>query len=117
MIHRDGDDLVSVPPHRTGGLQLDHAQLERQASVDHHAHRLHQLAQAAWAVHRQRLLPVAQGKRLQHPGQPQPMVGVEVGDEHAVEVPEHAQPHELALGAFATVEQQAIAPAADEDRG
>ena len=51
------------------------------------------------------------------PGQPEPVVGVEVGQEHVVEL---GQPHrsaQLALRALAAVEQQALAAAAHEQRG
>ena len=44
------------------------------------------------------------------------MVGVEVGDEHGVELGQPDRAQQLALGAFAAVEQQAVPPALDEQR-
>ena len=57
---------------------------------------------------------VPQGEGLQHARQPQPVVGVEVGDEDGVELGQPDRAQQLALGAFAAVEQQAVPPALDE---
>ena len=73
--------------------------------------------QPARPVHGQGLLALAQVERLQHAGQPEPVVGVEVGDEDVVEVGEADRAQELALGPFAAVEQQPLAAAAHEQRG
>ncbi len=61
-------------------------------------------------------LALAQGEGLQHARQPQPVVGVEVRDEDAVEIRQPDRAQQLALRAFPAVEQQAIAAAADEHR-
>ncbi len=68
------------------------------------------------AVDRQRPLAPAQVERLQQPRQPEPVVGVEVGEEHLVEVGQPDRADELALGALAAVEQDPLAAAAHEQR-
>ena len=76
-----------------------------------------QLTQTRRAVYRQRCLAAAQRERLQHPRQPEDVVGVEVREEDRVEL---GQPdlgaQQLALRSFGAVEQQALAAATDEQR-
>ncbi len=65
-----------------------------------------------------RRFPPAQGERLQHPGQAQEVVGVEVRDEDVVEVDEaDVRAEQLPLRPLAAVEEQPLSPAAHERRG
>ncbi len=116
VAHGDRGDRVAVALDALRGRQLDDAQLVRQTAIDD-SHRPHQLYKPARPVHDQRLVAFAQREGLQHSRQPEPVIGVEVGDEHAVHVGQPNRAHELALGAFAAVEQHAVAAAADQDCG
>ena len=116
MTHRDGGHDVTVAPHALRGLKLDDIEPVWQATVND-SHHPHQLLQARRPVHAQRLAALAQREGLQHAGQPKPVVGMEVGDEHAVQVQEPDRAQELALSAFAAVEQQPVAAAPDQHRG
>ena len=51
------------------------------------------------------------------PGQAEHVVGVEMGDEDLVDLKQPDGAHQLALGALAAVEQQLLAPAADQGGG
>jgi hypothetical protein len=97
-------------------LELDEVQRIGKAAVDD-SHHAHELAQAAWPVDGERLLAFSQGEGLEHSRQPQPVVGVEVGDEHALHVDQADRAQQLALRPFAAVEQQAIASAAYQQGG
>jgi len=99
-----------------GGIELHDAELERQATV-HDAHHPHQLGEAMRAVDDQRLIALAQSQRLQHPRQAEPVVGVEMRDEHAVHVDQSHRAQQLTLGAFTAVEQEPVAAATHEDGG
>ena len=59
-------------------------------------------------------LALAQAERLEHPRQPEHVVGVEVGEEDLLELDQPDRAHELALGALAAVEQQPVAAAPHE---
>ena len=65
----------------------------------------------------ERPLARAQVKRLEQARQAEPMVGVEMGDEHLGELGQSHRLHELALGALTAVEQDAVAATAHEHRG
>ena len=107
---------VAIAADLVAGLHLRDPQLVAQAAVDR-AHRAEQVAQPGRAVNRQRPLAVAQVEGLEHAGQPEPVVGVKVGDEHVVELGKAGRAHELALGPLPAVEEQAIAAAAHEHGG
>src|SRR6185369_13169210 len=78
-----------------------------------------QLAQPVWPVDRERrLVAPAERERLEHPRQAEEVVGVVVREEDLLQVREaDRRALELALRAFAAVEQQPFAAAADEQRG
>ena len=64
------------------------------------------------AVDRDRHLAAAERERLQHPGQPEVVVGVVVGEEDLAQVDQaERRAEQLALGALGAVEEQALAPA------
>ncbi len=75
------------------------------------------LCQPRRSVDRKRLLAFAQRKGLEHSGQAKPMVGMEVGDEHAAHIRKPNRAHQLALRAFAAVEQQPVAAATQRIAG
>ena len=116
MVDGERGHLVAVALHRLALVELGDRQLEGQTTIDD-AHHAHQLPQAARPVHGQRRAALAQRERLEHPRQPQPVVSVEMRDEHAVYLDESDRAQQLALRAFAAVEQQAIAPALHQHRG
>ena len=69
------------------------------------------------ARRRERQLAAAQRERLEHPRQPEVVVGVEVREEDLVEVDEpDRRAQQLALRPLAAVEEQPLAAAADEQR-
>ncbi len=58
----------------------------------------------------QRHLAPAQGERLEHPGQPEVVIGVVVREEHLGQLDEpDGGAEQLALGALSAVEEQALA--------
>ena len=116
VLDGEGGDRVAVAAQGLGGLELDQAQLERRAA-DHRAQGLEQPPQAGRPVDGERGLAPAQGEGLEHARQAQEVVGVEVGEEHLLEVHQADRAQELALRALAAVEEQALAPAAHEQRG
>ena len=78
---------------------------------------LQQLVQPSRAVQGQRQLAPAQRERLQHPREPEKVIGVEVGQEDLVQVDEpDVGAQQLALRPLAAVEQQAVAAAPHERR-
>jgi hypothetical protein len=103
VAHGDRGDQIAVALHRLRGLELDDVTAIGQAPEDD-AHVGHQRFQTRRAVHGQRLAAFAQRKGLEHPRQPQPVVGVVVRDEHAVEIEQADGSQQLALRAFAAVE-------------
>src|SRR5439155_24155235 len=109
-------DRVAVALDLLARLQLDDAELERRAPV-YDPHCTHQLLEAPGAVNGERLAALAQRERLQHARQPEPVIGVEMGDEHRVEVDEPDGAQQLALRPFTAVKQQPIAPAPYEQAG
>src|SRR5207253_6636587 len=73
------------------------------------------LAQAGWTEDRQRHVAAAKGERLQHPREPEEVIGVEVREEDLVQVDEpNGRLQQLALGTLAAVEEQPLAAAPDE---
>ena len=70
-----------------------------------------QVIEAPWPVERQRHLAAAESERLQHPGQAEEVVGVEVRQEDLVELDQaDVRAQELPLRAFAAVEEQLLPP-------
>ena len=62
------------------------------------------------AVDRQRALAVAQAEGLQQPGQTEPVVDVQVGDEDVGQIAEADRAQQLALRALAAVDQDPLRP-------
>src|SRR3954452_3439534 len=97
-------DLVAVVAHGLAGLELDDAERIAQAPVDE-LHRAHELGRAGRAVDGEGRVAVAQVEGLEHAGQPEPVVGVQVGEVAGLDVGQADGAQELALGALAAVEQ------------
>jgi hypothetical protein len=115
VTHGNRRDQIAVALHRLGWLELHDVAFVGKAPEDH-AHLRDQRLQADGPIDRQRLAAFAQRKRLQHPGQPEPVIGVEVRDEHAVQIEQPDRAQQLALRAFTAVEQQPVAAATDQHR-
>ena len=112
----EGRHLVAVVGDAVAGLEVDDLERVAQAPVDD-AHRAHERDGAGRAVDGQRRLAVAQLEGLEHPGQPEPVVGVVVGEEDRLHVGQPDRAQQLALGALAAVEEQPVAAAAQQRRG
>jgi hypothetical protein len=99
-------------------LELDGCQRIREAA-DERPQLLEQLAQALGPVNgERRLVATAQRERLQHPRQPEEVVGVEVREEDLLQVGQaDRRPLQLSLCPLAAVEEEPLAPAPDEQRG
>ena len=112
----EGPHLVPLAPkHRALG-ELDDGYLVAQATEDARQ-RAEQVIEAPWPVQRQRHLAATESKRLQHPGQAEEVVGVEVRQEDLVELDQaDVRAQELSLRAFAAVEEQLL-PTAPDERG
>ena len=116
MVDREGADLVVAAVDRVARLELDRLDRVGEAAEDAAQH-AEQIAQPRRAVEPERQLAAAQGEALQHPRQPEVVVGVEVRQEDVFEVGEtDVRAQELALRALAAVDQQLVAAAADERR-
>src|SRR5690348_2055661 len=99
------------------GRQLDELETVRQAPEDP-PQRREEILQAARPVDRQRQLASPQREGLQHPGQAEVVVRVEVRDEHLGQLRKpDRRAQQLALGALAAVEEHPLAAAADQQRG
>ncbi len=116
MADVEGLDHVVVAADGLAGLELGDRERVGQPP-EHEARLVQQLTRAGRAVDRQRLIAFAQGERLEHAGQAEPVVGVEVREEDRVEVGQAAAAHQLALGALTAVEEDAVAAAAQEQPG
>ena len=82
------------------------------------AQRAEQLVEPPRPVQRQRQLAAAESERLQHSGQAEEVVGVEVRQEDLVELDQaDVRAQQLPLRALAAVEEQLLATAADERGG
>ncbi len=76
-----------------------------------------QVGETGRPVDRDRQLATAEREGLQHPGQPQEVVGVEVREEDLAELDEpDGRAEHLPLRPLGAVEEQALAPAAHEQR-
>ena len=110
-----GVDLVAVVADGVAGLEVDDLERVAQAPVDD-AHRAHERDGPGRAVDGQRRLAVAQLEGLEHPRQPEPVVGVVVGQEDRLHVGQPDGAQQLALGALAAVEEQPVAAASQQRR-
>ena len=116
MVDREGADLVVAAVDHVARLELDRLDRVGEAAEDP-PQRREQVAEPGRAVEAERQLAAAQREALQHPRQPEEVIGVEVGQEDVLEVGEaDVGAQELALGALAAVDQQLVAAAADERR-
>ena len=117
MLDGKRHQAVVVAGERVAGTELPELVPVGELAEDP-AQRVEQVDEPRRAVDRDRHLAPAQRERLEHAGQPEVVVGVVVGQEDLAEVdqPERRAEH-LALGALGAVEEQAFAPAPDEQRG
>jgi hypothetical protein len=115
MAHGERDDLQVVAAHRLVGLEVADRQAVARAAVDR-PQALEQRGRAGRPVDGERLLAVAQLEGLQHARQPEPVVGVQVGEKDVGQVGEPDGAHELALRALAAVDEDALAAAPHEQR-
>ena len=103
----EGADLVAVERHCVPAAQLHELELVAQPP-DHAGEDAEELAEARRPVDVERRLARPQRERLQHPGEPEVVVGVEVRQEDVLEVDEpDRRAQELALGSLAAVEAAA----------
>ena len=116
MVDRERADLVVAAVDRVARLELDRLDRVGEAAEDA-AQDAEEIAQPGRAVEAERQLAATEGEALQHPRQPEVVVGVEVRQEDVLEVGEtDVGAQELALRALAAVDQQLVAAAADERR-
>ena len=115
VVGRVGGDPVAVALELVVGLELDQLERERHPAHDR-PQGCEQAAQPRRSVDGERPFALPQRERLEHPGQAEHVVGVEVGDEDLLQLDQADRADELALGALAAVEQQPVA-AAPHQRG
>ena len=116
VVDRERADLVVAAVEHVAGAELDGLDRVGEAAEDP-PKRAEQVAEARRAVERQRHLAAAEGERLQHPGQPEVVVGVEVREEDVLEVDQpDVRAQELPLRPLAAVDQEPVAAAADQRR-
>ena len=113
MLHGEGRHEVPIAAHGLVGLELARVEREGQAP-DQRVQRPEEGAQPRRPVEDESELTAAQGEGLEHAGQAEHVIGVEVGEEDVLELDQADRAQELALGALAAVEQQPVAPAAHE---
>ena len=115
---RDGEGRDAVSPSRqdVAGFQLHQLELEPDVAGGPKRQR-QQLAQTARARDPKRFLARAQIERLQHAGQPEPMIGVEVGQKDLGQLHQSHRADQLTLGPFAAVEQDPVGAAPHQQRG
>ena len=116
VVGLESGDAVPVAAQLLVRLELHERHLERHPADDR-AERVEEPAQPGRPVDRQGTLSPAQRERLQHPREPEEVVGMEVGDEDLLEVDQPNRSQELALGALAAVEEKAVATTPHEQRG
>ena len=117
VVDREGLDRVLAALEALARGELDRREWIRQAPEERLQAR-EQFAQPLRAVDRHpHLVAAAEGERLQHPRQPEGVVGMEVREEDRLEV---GQPHrralELTLRPLGAVEEQALAAPPEEER-
>jgi putative nucleotidyltransferase with HDIG domain len=109
----DGDPVIA-PVESVAGSQLDQLELVCELA-ENPPKRAEQLDESGRPVHGQRHLTPAERERLEHPGKAEVVVGVIVGDEDLGKLDQADRgAQELALGAFAAVEEHALAAPAYE---
>ena len=113
---RHGGDPVAVPLEHLARLELADVAARTRRDRATRAIEREQLGQAPGTVDRQRRLAAAQVERFQQPREAEPVVRVEVRDEHLVDVDQPDRPEQLALRALAAVDQDPLAAPADQDR-
>ena len=116
MLDREGNEPVAVPLDRIARRQLHDTELVREAP-DHHAERLEQGLGPARAVDDDWQSAAAQRKRLQHSGEAEDVIRVEVGQQDVLEIDEPGlRAEQLPLCPLAAVHEQTIAAAPHEGR-
>ena len=101
-------DSVAVARDRLARGELDHLERVRQPA-DHHGECPEKRERAAWAVHPDGELATAQGEGLQHSGQAEHVVCVEVRQEDVFEVDQPGvRAQKLPLCPLAAVDEQAV---------
>ena len=115
MPDRDRRDPVPVAVEHDARLELDDLELEADPACGAQR-QSEQLAQAAWPVDRQRPFAPAQIEGLQQPRQPEPVIGVEMGQEDLGQIHQADRADKLALGALAAVDQDPVAAATNQHR-
>jgi hypothetical protein len=116
VVHRKGRDPVAVALELAVRVELHQLDRERRFA-DHRRQSGEQGAQSGGPVDAERPFTPAQAEGLEHAGEPQHVVGVEVGDEHLFELHQPDRAHELPLGSLAAVEQQPVATAPHQRGG
>ena len=117
MIHRERLEPIAVAVESLPGLELDGLEAVGE-TPEHTTERREELAEAARAVDRQRELASAQRVRLEHPREPEVVVGVVVRQEHVAQLEEtDVGAKELSLRPLGAVDQEALSPTPHERRG
>ena len=107
---------VVVADQLVAGTQLLELDGVRETSEDP-PQRAEEVAQPRRAVDRDRHVAAAERERLQHPGQPEVVIGVVVGQEDLAQLDQpDVGPQELPLCALRAVEEEPLAAAAQEQR-
>jgi hypothetical protein len=116
VVDRKDEQPIVLTVERLAGAQLGHVDLVCQPAEDA-AQRPEEVPEPGRPVDREGRLAPAQGERLQHPGEPEVVVRVEVRQEDLVQLDEADRgAQELALRALAAVEEQPLAAPAYEQR-
>ena len=117
VVDGEGDQPVAVALQRVARCELDDVEPVRETSEDA-AQVAEEPACTRRPVHGDRQLAAAQSERLEHSGQAEEVVGVEVGEEHLLEVDEpDVGAQELPLRALGAVDEEPLAAAPDQGRG
>ena len=116
MLDGERRQPVVVTDQLVAGTQLHELDGVRETSEDP-PQRAEEVAQPRRAVDRDRHLAAAERKRLQHPGQPEVVIGVVVGQEDLAQLDQpDVDAQELPLRALRAVEEEPLAAAAQEQR-
>ncbi len=116
VLDRERLDRVIAEAHAGAGLEL--VDLDRVAdAADDPAERREQVAQPGRPGDHKGLGPVLHVPGLEQAGQPEVVVGVQVGDEDVIDLDESRRALHLPLRALAAVEEQPVAAAPDQHRG
>ena len=116
VLDVERDDAVFAAVEHVVGLQLDELEGIGEPPEDP-AQRAEQVGEPARTVDGDRLLAPAQREGLQHPGQAEVVIRVEVREEDLGQLREpDVGAHQLPLRPLAAVDQQPVAPTPDEQR-